>query len=359
MKKNIVNTNKSLDLQEYTQFLEQIKLDIIQTQMRAVSAVTKELILLYWRIGKGLSEKIKHEGRGAKVVQDLAKDLESSFPGIAGFSLRNLRYMKRFAEIYPDQLVATAVATIPWGHNVVLMEKLSHNDQRLWYAQQTIENGWSRSVLDMWIKSDLYQRQGKAINNFQATLAKPDSDLAKQTLKDPYNFGFLMISKDAQEREIEKGLMNNIQKMLLEMGKGFAFVGKQYHVTVGNKDYYIDLLFYHVPLKRYLVIELKAREFDYLDAGQISFYITAIDKQLRGQNDNPTIGLILCKEKDHYSAEYALQSTSKPIGIASYITDLINELPLEWKSALPTVEEIESELEKQEMLQELDLVSEN
>ncbi len=357
MKKVIVKVDKSLDLQEYINFLEQIKLDIVQTQIKAASAVTKELILLYWRIGKGLSDTIENEERGAKVVQTLAKDLESSFPGIAGFSLRNLRYMKRFAEIYPDQLIATAVATIPWGHNIVLMEKLSNNDQRLWYAQQTIENGWSRSMLDMWIKSNLYQRQGKAINNFQSTLAKPDSDLATQTLKDPYNFGFLMISKDAQEREVEKGLMNNIQKMLLEMGKGFAFVGQQYHVTVGNKDYYIDLLFYHVPLKRYLVVELKAREFDYLDAGQISFYITAIDEQLCKQDDNPTIGLILCKEKDHYSAEYALRSASKPIGIASYITDLINELPLEWKNSLPTIEEIETELEKKEIIQELEIKS--
>ena len=346
--------DKNLEFKEYAQLFEQIKFDILQTQIKAASAISKELIMLYWRIGKILSNKMNIEGWGTKVGERLAKDLESVFPGVAGFSYRNLRYMRKFAETYADINLAAAAAKLPWGHNMVLLDSLENNDQRLWYIQQTIENGWSRSVLDSWIKSNLYHRQGKAITNFQKTLVSPFSDLAQQTLKDPYNFGFLTLTKDANEREIENGLIKNIQKMMLEMGKGFAFIGQQYHVAVGNKDYYIDLLFYHVPLKRYFVIELKAREFDYLDTGQISFYITAIDEQLRAKDDNPTIGLILCKEKDHYTAEYALKSSNAPIGIASYELELMNKLPKEWISSLPTIEEIESELEKQEIIQKIE-----
>ncbi|MDP3787925.1 MAG: PDDEXK nuclease domain-containing protein [Candidatus Chromulinivorax sp.] len=352
MKKVIVKADKSLELKEYAQFFEQIKLDILQTQLKAAMAVTTELTMLYWRIGKHLSEQTKKNNWGTRVIESLAKDLESTFPGMTGFSSRNLIYMRKFAEIYLNINYAAAAAQIPWGHNMVLLDSLNNDDQRLWYIEQTIENSWSRSTLSSWIKSDLYNRQGKAVNNFKTVLAAPHSDLAHQILKDPYNFGFLTLSKDANEREIELELIRNIQKMMLEMGKGFAFVGQQYHVAVGNKDYYIDLLFYHIPLKRYFVIELKAREFDYLDAGQISFYITAIDEQLRAKDDNPTIGLILCKEKDHYTAEYALKSTKAPVGIASYELELIHKLPKEWKNALPTIEEIKIELEKQDIMQE-------
>ncbi len=354
MKKNRVPADQTRSRQEYVQCFEQIKGDIAQSQISAALAVSKELIMLYWRIGTIVSTTIGSHEQDAMLIADLAKDLESVLPGVAGFSLRNLRYMKKFAATYPDPLIAAIVAKLPWGHNIVLMEQLKDNDQRLWYAAQAIEHGWGRSMLEMWIKSNLYHRQGKAITNFSTALIPPHSDLAQQTLKDPYNFDFLTLHKDASERDIEQALMKNIQKTMLEMGKGFAFIGQQYHVAVGNKDYYIDLLFYHVPLKRYFVIELKAREFNYLDAGQISFYITAIDEQLKTKDDNPTIGLILCKNKDHYTAEYALKGTSQPIGIASYELELISKLPKEWTSSLPTIEEIETELEKKAMLQTIE-----
>jgi len=333
---------------EYAKILENIKADILQTQLKSAQSVTKELSLLYWRIGKAILGKMNIEGWGAKVVKKLADDLGKSFPGIAGFSLRNLRYMRTFAETYKDVNVATAVATLPWGHNIALLEKLQGNDQRFWYMQQAIENGWSRASLVMWIESDLYSRQGKAITNFKATLAEPYSDLAEQTLKDPYNFDFLTIDKKSREREIELGLMSHIQKFLLELGQGFAFIGRQYPITVGTKDFFIDMLFYHVMLRCFIVIELKAEEFDARNLGQINLYLSAVDSSLRHPGDQPTIGLLLCKTKDNYVAEYALRDINKPIGVASYKTKLVESLPKNLKGSLPTIEEIEAELEKHE-----------
>lgn len=342
---------------EYAQLFENIKKDILQTQLKAALSVTKELTLLYWRIGKTISEKMGAEGWGTKVVEKLAQDLRDSFPDIAGFSLRNLRYMRTFAETYDNENIATAVATIPWGHNIVILEKLQSNDKRLWYVQQTIENGWSRAALVMWIESDLYSRHGKAITNFKATLPEPYSDLAEQTLKDPYNFAFLTVDKKAREREIESELMSHIQKFLLELGQGFAFMGRQYPITVGSKDFFIDMLFYHVILRCFIVVELKAEEFDVRNLGQINLYLSAVDSSLRHSEDQPTIGLLLCKTKDNYVAEYALRDINKPIGVASYKTNLVESLPKNLKGSLPTIEEIEAELEKHETLRALFLSS--
>ena len=241
---------------------------------------------------------------------------------------------------------------IPWGHNVILVTKLKDNDQRLWYAQKVVEHGWSRTMLEHWIKSDLFKRDGKAITNFKDRLPVPDSDIAQQAFKDPYIFDFLTLHKDYIEHDLEQGLIDNVQKLLLEMGKGFALVGRQYHIQVSDHDYYIDLLFYNFKLRCFVVVELKSRPFDPRDAGQINFYLSVVDDLLRHADDKPTIGLLLCKTKDNIIAEYALRNMSKPIGVAAYETEILKKLPKDLKSTLPTVEEIEAEFKKNEILSE-------
>jgi len=249
---------------------------------------------------------------------------------------------------YSQENYAAAAAQIPWGHNILILDMLEDRDQRMWYVQQTIENGWSRSMLDTWIKSNLYSRQGKAINNFKKTLPDVQSDLAKQTLKDPYNFSFLSLDSKHRERELEQGLMDHIQKFLLELGDGFAFVGRQYKVEVSGQDHFIDLLFYHLKLRCYFICEIKATEFDPHDAGQMNFYLSAVDDLLRHPDDNPSIGIILCKSKDEIKAEYALRRISSPIGVSSYEKEIVKKLPKDLKASLPTVEEIERELSNKE-----------
>lgn len=353
MKKTIAKIKNSPISQEYVQLLEQIKTDILQTQLKAVAAVTTELTMLYWRIGKHLSEKMAIEGWGSKVIDNIAQDLKELFPQLAGFSLRNLRYMRKFAETYEEVNFAMAIAKLPWGHNATLLDMIQSNDQRIWYAQQVVEHGWSRTTLEAYIESDLYGRQGKAIHNFKATLPNPESDLAQQTLKDPYVFDFLTLHKKHVEQDLEQGLINNVQKLLLEMGKGFALVGRQYHVRVGNKDFYIDLLFFHIKLKAYVVVELKSRDFEPRDAGQLNFYLSAVDNQVRESDHNPTIGLLLCKTKDNFVADYALQGINRPIGVAEYTTQITKEMEKEIKSSLPTIEELEAELDKIEILDDI------
>jgi predicted nuclease of restriction endonuclease-like (RecB) superfamily len=338
--------NNLLKTENYSQFFDRIKKDIQLSQIKATMSVNQELILLYWRIGTELIEKIDHEGWGAKIITTIANDLARSFPYLSGFSLRNLNYMRRFAHSYPDLNCAAAAAQIPWGHNMVIMDKVENNDKRLWYVQKCLENGWSRSVLTMWIESNLYGRQGKAVTNFKVTLPEVTSDLAQQMLKDPYNFSFLTIAEKAKEQEIEQGLMDHIQHFLVELGKGFAFLGRQYHLQVSSKDFYIDLLFYHIDLRCFVVVELKAGEFEPKDAGQLNFYLTAVDKILKKEEDNPTIGILLVKTKDNLIAEYALQDIKKPIGIAGYVTELIAALPKQLANSLPTVEEFEAEFER-------------
>lgn len=354
-KKIIIKKGDIISPKEYIKFLEHIKTNIQQAQLRAASSITKELTLLYWQIGKELTAKTESDGWGTKVIEKLAVDLGKAFPGITGFSHRNIFRMQAFFLAYEKVPQAVAeiknlpIFNIPWGHNSVLIEKVKNTKERLWYAEQTIKNGWSRAVLSMWIESELYSRQGKAVTNFKATLPNPDSDLATQILKDPYNFDFLTMDEKAREREIEKGLMTHIQKFLLELGQGFAFIGRQYPIKVGEKDFFIDMLFYHIDLRCFIVIELKAEEFAITNVGQINFYLSAVDSLLKREGDKPTIGLLLCKSKDNYVAEYALRDVNKPIGISIYQTKLVESLPKEFKSKLPSIAEIEAELEKSEL----------
>ncbi len=350
MKKSIMKTNNSVLSQEYIQLLEYIKIDILQTQLKASLSVTTELTMLYWRIGKNLSDKINAEKWGTKVGEMLAQDLKILFPGLSGFSYRNLRYMRTFAETYSDLNLAAAAAKIPWGHNMVLLDMLKNNDQRLWYIQAIVANNLSRRSLESWIKSDSYNRKGKAINNFKATLPEPNSDLVEQTLKDPYVFDFLTLHKKHVEHDLEEGLINNVQKLLLEMGKGFSLVGRQYLIIVGGEKFYIDLLFFHIKLKCYVVVELKARKFDQRDVGQLNFYLSAVDNEIREKDHNLTIGLLLCKSKNNVVAKYALERIDRPMGIAEYTTQITKEMEREIISSLPTIEELETELDKMQMI---------
>lgn len=357
-KKIIIKKKKSnITTKQYVQFLENIKTNIAQAQLKAATSISKELALLYWNIGKLVSEKINSQDWGAKIIDQLAQDLGKAFPGVSGFSRSNIYYMMAFYETYHNyptaagQLDELPIFSIPWGHNIILITQIKALSQRLWYAQKTIENGWSRTILEMQIESNLFERSGKAITNFHNTLPKPDSDLAQQTLKDPYNFDFLALHEEHLERDMEEGLINNVSKLLLEMGKGFALVGKQYHLEVDDQDYFIDLLFYHTKLKCYFVVELKSRKFDVKDLGQLSFYLSVVDDLVRDKDDKPTLGLLLCKTKKKITAEYALRNMNRPIGIAEYKTKIINELSKDMKSKLPTIAEIESELKKSDLLQ--------
>ena len=393
----------------YAELLDEIKGRIRSAQIKAALSVNRELIGLYWSIGRDIVQRQRREGWGAKVIDGLAADLRLEFPEMSGLSRTNVYRMRAFylayepeGEIVPQpvgqlaekgdstksrlarqaaasivpqpvgQLVrgsrpslSTAipaqpareldapilpqpVAEIPWGHNVDLIEKLKDHDQRLWYARQTTANGWSRTMLLQWIESDLFARQGKAVTNFQRTLPAPQSDLAQQLLKDPYNFDFLTLATDAHEREAEAGLITHIRRFLLELGVGFAFVGQQYPLEVGGEDFSIDLLFYHCRLHCYFVIDLKMRSFEPEHAGKMSFYLSAVDELLRDPAvDQPTLGLILCRDKNRLIAEYALRDIHKPIGVAGWETKLVESLPKNLRGSLPTIEELEAELSRE------------
>jgi len=354
----------------YANLLADLKARVRAAQLRAVVSVNRELILLYWDIGRIIVEAQTTKGYGKQVVERLADDLHEAFPKMDGFSPRNVWRMRAFylawtegsqkhrqpvgnldSKILP-QLVAELdghnlpqpVADIPWGHNVLLLEKIPNPILRLWYAHKVIEHGWSRAVLTHHIETQLHKREGKAVTNFQRTLPPPQSDLAEQTLKDPYNFDFLTLHSDAHERDLEQGLLDHIQKFLLELGVGFAFVGRQYHMEISGQDYYLDLLFYHLRLRCYVVIDLKMKAFEPEFAGKMNFYLSAVDDQLRHADDRPSIGLLLCKERDHVTVEYALRDLKKPIGVAQWQTKLVESLPRNLKGSLPTVAEIEAEL---------------
>ena len=326
----------------YQSWLADLKNRVKTAQLKAALAVNSELILLYWQIGKSILEKQDELGWGAKVIDQLSKDLGSSFPDMKGFSSRNLKYMRLFAETYPEEaIVQQAVAQIPWGHNVRILDKVKDPEQRLWYIHKTIENGWSRNILTMQIESGLYNRSGKAISNFKDTLPALQSDLARQTLKDPYNFEFLGIAEDALEKEVEKASIEHIRNFLLELGTGFAFVGSQYHLGLGGEDFYLDLLFYHTQLRCYIIIDLKTGKFKPEYAGKMNFYLNVVDDKLRHKDDQPSIGLILCKHKNEIIAEYSLRGHTKPMGVSEY--QLTQALPEGLKGKLPTVKEIEAE----------------
>lgn len=331
---------------EYKTFLTEIKERILSSQIKAALAVNRELLTLYWEIGSKILLKQKSEGWGAKTVENLAKDLKAAFPSMKGFSLTNIKYMVQFAKEYPDFIISQQlVGQIPWGHNILLLQKLTTIEERLWYANKTIENGWSRNVLLHWLDSNLHKREGKSITNFQATLPSPQSDLAHQTLKDPYCFDFLSLKEKFNEKELESGLLEHTQKFLIELGAGFAFVGRQYSLRVSDKEFLLDLLFYHLKLRCFVVVDLKAKEFTARDAGQMNLYLSIVDDLLRQPGDNPSIGLLLCKTKDKVIAEYALRDINKPFGISQYETAILESLPAELKGSLPSIEEIEQELE--------------
>jgi predicted nuclease of restriction endonuclease-like (RecB) superfamily len=332
---------------DYAVFIQHLKTRIQQTQVRAALAVNHELIGLYWGIGQDVVEAQTRHAWGDKVLERIAEDLKSAYPEVTGFSRRNLYRMRQFYLAYHEQnpIVPQPVAQLPWGQNVILLEKLKTIEERLWYAQQTLENGWSRSILELQIRSKLHERQGKAITNFAATLPPAQSDLAQQLLKDPYNFDFLTLGTDAQERALERGLLEHLKHFLLELGVGFALVGSQYHLEIGGEDFYIDLLFYHLKLRAFVVIELKARDFQTADVGQVLGYVGAVDDLLRHESDAPTIGLILCKGKNRVMAEYVLRGVQAPIGLADFVTAA---LPDDFETDLPTVAQLEAELSKLE-----------
>lgn len=343
---------------EYLQILATILKEIKNTYARTTISVNKELTKLYWTIGKIISEQQEQSDWGSNFIEKLSHDLQNAFPGVAGFSRTNMFRMKAFFLAYPKNPTAVGliedlpVFSIPWGHNAVLLEKIKDENQRFWYAQKTIERGWSRSALEDWIQSKLHKREGKAITNFKTTLEEPHANLANQTLKDPYLFDFLTLFDDHVEHDVEQGLIDHIQKFLIELGEGFAFVGRQVHLRVGDEDYYLDLLFYHIKLRCFCVVELKNTKFKPEYAGKLNFYLSAVDDLLRQPEDKPTIGLLLCKTKDNFTVEYALRDINKPMGVAKYEANLVERLPKNFKGSLPSVEEIEAGLEKQEIIKE-------
>lgn len=328
---------------DYADWLAELKNRIHGAQQRATLAVNRELVLLYWQIGRDILERQAREGWGAKVIERLAHDLRSAFPDMKGFSPRNLKYMRAFAEAWPDaQFVQEALAQLPWYHQLTLLDKLKTADTRRWYAAKAIEHNWSRNVLVMQIETNLQARAGQAVTNFEQSLPRPQSDLARESLKDPYRFDFLGLAEAAQEREIEDALVQHVTRFLLELGAGFAFVGRQVLLDVGGDEFFIDLLFYHLKLRCYVVIELKAGKFKPEHLGQLGFYLTAVDRQIKNEHDGPTIGLLLCKSKNQVVAEYALGDSTQPMGIAEY--KLLESLPTELQTGLPSIEQIEQEL---------------
>lgn len=329
----------------YADWLVELKGRIQRAQQRATLAVNRELVGLYWQIGRDILARQAEQGWGAKVIDRLARDLRTTFPEMKGFSPRNLKYMRAFAEAWPDEeFVQAVLAQLPWYHQLALLDKLTRPDDRRWYAAKAIEHNWSRNVLVMQIESRLLQRSGNAVNNFDVRLPQPQSDLARESLKDPYRFDFLGLTEAAQEREVESALLKHVTEFLLELGAGFAFVGRQVLMDVGGDEFFIDLLFYHLKLRCYVVIELKGGKFKPEHLGQLGFYLTAVDRQMKHEQDNPTIGLLLCKSKNKVVAEYALGDKTQPMGIAEY--RLVESLPEELQTSLPSIEQLEQELTK-------------
>lgn len=388
MNENSIHLNEPPEV--YTAWLVELKTRIQTARQRAALALNRELVALYWQIGRDILSRQAAQGWGAKVIDRLANDLRTAFPDMKGFSPRNLKYMRAFAEAWPDgvivqqplaqfglgeidqealgqseggsmvqaalaqkesdpfaepivgEFVQAPLAQLPWYHHIALLDKLKSREDRLWYAAKAVEHNWSRNILVMQIESRLKERSGAAVTNFSHTLPKPDSDLARESLKDPYRFDFLGLTEESQEREIEKALVKHVTDFLLELGAGFAFVGRQVLLDVGGEEFFIDLLFYHLKLRRYVVIELKAGKFKPDHLGQLGFYLTAVDEQVKHPDDGPTIGLLLCKSKNKVVAEYALRDKSQPLGVAEY--QLVESLPPELQTSLPSIELIEREL---------------
>jgi len=362
---------------DYAPLLSEIKARVQSARIKAGLAANRELLKLYWDIGRLILDRQHKEGWGTKVIDRLSADLQQEFPGQQGFSPRNLKYMRTLAEAWPETLITqqpvaqlperksepsigqaslarvpgsmspivqAPLAQLPWYHHLALLDKLDRPTDRLWYAAMAVEHGWSRNVLALQIQDGLHQRQGKAITNFKKTLPPSQSDMAQGITKDPYLFDFLALRDDINERAVEEGLIRQVEKFLLELGAGFALVGRQVHLEVSDQDFYLDLLFYHLKLRCFVVIDLKAREFTPEAAGKMNFYLSAVDDRLRREDDQPSIGLILCRNKNRVIAEYALRDLSKPIGVSGYVTKLVDSLPKAFKGAVPSVAELEKGL---------------
>ena len=333
----------------YAEWIQTLSKRYRQSQIKAAVKVNNELLQFYWSLGRDIVEMHAESKWGNKLLQNLSTDLQNALPGIKGLSPRNLLYMKNFYLLYKPltgitpqtEAQLSCIFEIPWGHHLLLLGKIKSPQEALFYIHKTIDNGWSRSILEYHIEKNLYAQQGKAINNFAVTLPQPQSELANELLKDPYHFDFLQLSEKALERDIETGLVSHISQFLLELGKGFAYMGRQYTLKVGQKEYKLDLLFYHTRLKGYIVIELKAKEFEPEYIGKLNFYISAIDELIRDKADHPTIGILLCKGKDDYEVEFSLRDINKPIGVSSYT---FSELPKEIQQALPDVGELKQQL---------------
>ena len=361
MKKSVRSNSSLLQLpSDYKSLLKDLKERIQNARLRASLAVNRELLLLYYGIGLDLHLKTIKSNWGTSVIDQLSDDLHAAFPDMEGFSPRNLRRMRFFyraypldkksLELWPRAVAKTdlikwppAVAKLTWAHNVILIEKMKDRTVREWYAQQAIDHGWSRDILALQIDGRLDKRQGKALSNFGRVLPPQHSDLAQQITRDPYQFDFLSLSKDFHERDVENGLISHLKDFLVELGVGFAYLGNQVHLSVGKNDYFLDLLFYHVKLHCYIVIEIKAGPFKPEFAGKLNFYLSAVDDAFRHPDDKPSIGLLLCRSKDRVDVEYALRDINKPIGIANWETKIVKSLPKELKGSLPTVKEIEQE----------------
>jgi len=328
----------------YRILLEDLKRRIREAQVRAALAVNQELILLYWQLGKEILKRQDQEGWGSKVIDRLSADLKREFPDVKGFSPRNLKYMRAFAEAYPDAaIVQRAAALIPWTHNCVLLDKVKDTQERLWYIGQVRQHGWSRNVMSLQIDGNAYRQPSEPVTNFGQTLPAPDSDLALQLIKDPYNLDFLSLDREVRESELEKALVSHIRDFLLELGVGFAFMGSQYPIQVDGKEYLLDLLFYHTHLHAYVVIDFHVGEFEPEFSGKMNFYVSAVDAYLKREGDNRTIGMILCRDKRQTTVEFALQDLDKPIGVSTY--RLSSKLPENMRDALPSPERLRQEMD--------------
>jgi predicted nuclease of restriction endonuclease-like (RecB) superfamily len=329
----------------YAETLGDIKRRIQHERVRIVTAASSAMVLLYWDIGRLIVERQEREGWGARVIDRLAADLHEAYPEMKGFSARNLLFMRSFGAAYPDaQMVKQLVSQLPWGHVIKLLQRVKEPAVREWYVREAIAHGWSRSALEQRIDAGAHGRHAKALTNFASTLPAVDADVAAQVFKDPYLFDFLGTADPRREREVEQALVDHIQRFLLELGSGFAFVGRQVHLELASRDYYVDLLFYHLKLRAFVVVELKTVPFDPGFVGQLNMYLSAVDDLLKHADDKPTIGLLLCRSKDKVVVEYALRDVNKPIGVAEWETKIVASLPEALRGSLPTVEEIEAEL---------------
>jgi predicted nuclease of restriction endonuclease-like (RecB) superfamily len=336
--------NKKQEISEYRDWIKALKSKIYDTKRKVALSINSQLLELYWEIGKDIVERQENSDWGSKLIEQTATELKHEFPEIKGFSRRNLYAIRQWYKFYSKEysFVPQSVAQIPWGHNRLIITKIKNVDEALFYCNETIKNGWDRDTLEIQIDNDFYNKKGKAVTNFSETFPEKQSKLAVETLKDPYNFDFLGLHDDALEKSIEDELVKHITEFLLELGQGFAFLGHQYKIEISETDYFIDMLFYHMELRSYIVIELKAGKFKPEFTGKLNFYLSAVDSQLKKQDDNKTIGILLCKKKERIEAEYALRDINKPMGISEYrLTDAI---PENLKTKLPSIEELENQL---------------